>query len=233
VNHNFYKFPSTPHLVILGKRSIRGDKVMSENEKEEFLKSELIVEEKVDGSNLGISFDSSGRLRVQNRGDYLHHPYVGQWKKLQEWLDQRINQLTDILTDRYILFGEWLYAQHSVFYDRLPDWYLGFDIYSKENGQFMSCGSRNALFNGLGISAVPLIRQGHFSLDELKGLLSRSRLGDEPAEGVYLRSETGGWLEKRAKLVQPQYIQAIEEHWSRKILKRNRLGFEKPTTHNI
>ena len=40
--------------------------------------------------------------------------------------------LFEILSEKFILFGEWCYAQHSIFYDRLPDWFLGFDIYDKD-----------------------------------------------------------------------------------------------------
>ena len=52
-----FKFPTTPHLTILGDIQIRDDKVMTESERNEFIQHEIIVEEKVDGANLGISFD--------------------------------------------------------------------------------------------------------------------------------------------------------------------------------
>ena len=123
---NFFKFPSTPHLALLGDVDIRGDKVMSEPERDAFLGHKLVVEEKVDGANLGISFDSNGNIHAQNRGAYLTLPGLGQWKKLLEWLSPKEDMLFDHLIDRYILFGEWCYAQHSVFYNRLPDWFLGF-----------------------------------------------------------------------------------------------------------
>jgi hypothetical protein len=32
---------------------------------------------------------------------------------------------------RHILFGEWCRAQHSVFYSRLPDYFLAFDIWDR------------------------------------------------------------------------------------------------------
>lgn len=79
---DYYKFPSTSHLAILGTNVVRNDKVMSERERNDFLNHELVIEEKVDGANLGISFDSLGNVRLQNRGSYLHAPYSGQWKKL-------------------------------------------------------------------------------------------------------------------------------------------------------
>jgi ATP-dependent RNA circularization protein (DNA/RNA ligase family) len=93
---------------------LRDDKVLTAVEREAFFQHDVWIEEKLDGANLGISFDREGRVFVQNRGTYLDLPATGQWKKLETWLDLRINVLFDVLSDRYILFGEWCYAQHSI-----------------------------------------------------------------------------------------------------------------------
>jgi hypothetical protein len=226
VKDDFFKFPSTPHLALLGSVEVRGDKVMSESEREDFLRHELVVEEKVDGANLGISVDAEGNIRAQNRGAYLHLPGAGQWKKLGEWLALRTNALFDQLTDRYILFGEWCYAQHSVGYDRLPDWFLGFDVYDKDTARFFSSVRRDEVFRVLGISQVPRVDCGHFTLAKLGKLLSQSQLRDRPAEGLYLRFDQGDWLVQRAKLVRPGFIQSVEQHWSRSGIRANRLEME-------
>jgi ATP-dependent RNA circularization protein (DNA/RNA ligase family) len=223
---DFFKFPSTPHLALLGDIEVRGDKVMSEPERNNFLRHEVVVEEKVDGANLGISIDAEGNIRAQNRGAYLHLPSSGQWKKLAEWLAPRTDALFEQLTDRYILFGEWCYAQHSVVYDRLPDWFLGFDIYDKSTARFFSCTRREGIFEAIGISKVPKIGRGHFTFMELSELLSQSQLSDKPAEGLYLRFNQGDWLVQRAKLVRPAFIQLVEQHWSRSGIKANRLEME-------
>ena len=165
---DFFKFPSTPHLTLLGNVDIRGDKVMSESERDEFLQHELIVEEKVDGANLGFSIDSEGNIRAHNRGAYLHLPGSGQWKKLEEWLSPRTDVLFENLRDRHILFGEWCYARHSFFYDRLPDWFLGFDIYDKQSGRFLSSERRDVFFKKICIVQVPMIARGYFNLMELR-----------------------------------------------------------------
>lgn len=219
----FFKFPTTPHLVTLGGVDIRSDKVMSDVEREAFLHHDLVVEEKVDGSNIGISFSVEGNLKVQNRGDYLQLPASGQWKKLEEWLHLHAERLFDHLIDQYILFGEWCYAKHSVFYDRLPDWFLGFDIYDKFTGRFLSTMRRDRFLESMNIAGVPVIAHGRFRLAELKDLLSQSKLSDQPAEGLYLRLDQGEWLEQRAKLVRPQFMQTMEEHWSRYSITPNRL----------
>jgi len=226
VKDDFYKFPSTPHLALLGEVAVRDDKVMSKFERDEFLRNELVVEEKVDGANLGISFDESGNIRAQNRGTYLQLPYLGQWRKLSSWLTPKIDEFFEQLTDRYILFGEWCYAKHSLIYDRLPDWFMGSDIYDKKSQMFFSCWRRDEVFQRLGIVSVPFLGKGHYSLNKLKGFLSKSQLREGPAEGVYLRFDKGDWLAKRAKLVWPEFIQTIGEHWSRKRIYPNRLGWE-------
>jgi len=226
VRDQFFKFPSTPYLAVLGDLAVRDDKVLLEFERDEFFRHELVVEEKIDGANLGISFDASGNIRAQNRGGYLPFPFSGQWKKLSEWLSPRTDILFEQLTDRHILFGEWCYAQHSVSYDRLPDWFLGFDIFDKVSAKYFSCTRRDDVLRTLGIFKIPMIKRGHFSLSELNSLLSQSHLGDKPAEGLYLRFDQGDWLEQRAKLVRPAFIQSIGGHWSRSGITANRLKLE-------
>jgi hypothetical protein len=223
---DFFKFPSTPHLALFGGVEVRGDKVMSNAEQNRFLSHELVVEEKVDGANLGISFDTEGNIRAQNRGAYLHLPSSGQWKKLADWLVPRTEDLFEHLTDRYILFGEWCYARHSVFYDRLPDWFLGFDVYDKKMGRFLSCERRDTVFRVTHIYKIPMIECGIFALPDLSRFLLQSKFGNQPSEGIYLRFDHGDWLAQRAKLVRPAFIQAVEQHWSRSGIKANRLMSE-------
>ena len=223
MNQEIFKFPVTPHLAILGKTIIRDDKVMSRQEREEFLSHELVVEEKVDGANLGISFDDCGSVKFQNRGAYLESPFTGQWKKLPEWLSSKADLFLDVLNDQYILFGEWLYAQHSVYYDQLPDWFLGFDIFDKHERRFFSSQRRDSMFKKLGICQTPFMARGHFSIQRLSALFSKSLVSVEPSEGLYLRYDDGDWLGQRAKLVRSKFVQSIEKHWTRSGIRPNRL----------
>lgn len=229
MDKDFYKFPSTPHLARPVGVEIRDDKVLTPAERAEFLKHELVIEEKVDGANLGLSFDAGGNLRAQNRGSYLQLPAGGQWKRLDDWLKLRADALFEHLMDRFILFGEWCYARHSVPYDRLPDWFLAFDIYDKEVGAFLSAGRRDALTEKMHLARVPVVASGRFSFDQIADLKSASALTDDPAEGLYLRADQGDWLLKRAKLVRPAFVQAVEEHWSRAAIEPNRLDTEAAT----
>jgi hypothetical protein len=224
VKEDFFKFPSTPHLAAMPGVDIRGDKVLTESERDAFLRHELMVEEKVDGANLGLSFDADGNIRAQNRGAYVHLPGLGQWKKLGEWVALHTDVLFEHLFDRYILFGEWCYAQHSIFYDRLPDWFLAFDIYDREEHCFLASARRDRLVDEMHLSKVPCIARGRFTYPEIQKLLLQSKLADQPAEGIYLRIDHGDRLEQRAKLVRPAFIQAVEQHWWHSAIRPNRLN---------
>ena len=223
MTQGFFKFPSTPHLTTLPGVEVREDKVLTETECRDFLQHDLIVEEKVDGANLGISFDADGNVQIQNRGNYLHLPEPGQWKKLDQWLMPRVDLLFEHLIDRYILFGEWCYAQHSIAYSHLPDWFLGFDLYDRQTGRFVATGKRNEVFTSLDIAKVPQVASGRFTCKELVALMAQSAYADCPAEGLYLRHEDDDWLMQRAKLVRAGFVQSIGEHWSHSGIKPNRL----------
>lgn len=74
----FYRFPHTPHLAWLGVGEPRDDKVLPASEAEALLARDVVVEEKLDGANLGFSIAGDGRLQAQNRGQYLQAPLSGQ-----------------------------------------------------------------------------------------------------------------------------------------------------------
>ena len=59
---------------------------------------------------------------------------------------------------------------------------------------------------------------------ELKQLLGASRVGQGVMEGLVVRREAGGFTTARAKLVRAEFTQAIDEHWSRGPLRRNKLA---------
>lgn len=223
---DFFRFPHTPHLAWLGSGQPRDDKVLSVAEAEELLDGEVVVEEKVDGANLGLSTTESGELRVQNRGRYLDREHAHpQFRPLWTWLTAREHELVNGLWPDLILFGEWCHAVHSVVYSRLPDWFLGFDVHDREAGKFWATARRDALLAELRLHPVPRLGEGRFSRGELVRLLAeRSRVGGDMMEGIIVRKESGGFTTARAKLVRAEFAQAIEEHWSRGPMRRNKLA---------
>jgi ATP-dependent RNA circularization protein (DNA/RNA ligase family) len=221
----FFRFPHTHHLAWLGVDAPRDDKVLSAHQAGELLAREVMVEEKIDGANLGLSLAPDGRLQVQNRGQYLVEPFAGQFARLPGWLEQHGNMLRTQLTPGIVLFGEWCAARHAIKYTRLPDWFLLFDVYDRRSDRFWSVSRRNALASRLGLSCVPLLLRGQTTLADLKDLIAQapSAFGEGPLEGVLIRQDSADWCEARAKLVRSDFIQAIDDHWRRRAIEWNRV----------
>ena len=221
----FVRFPHTPHLTWLGAGKPRHDKVLASREVEALLAGDVIVEEKVDGANLGFSVDEDGTIRGQNRGSYLDlDAPQGQWKPLKRWLSTRRHALAQALGPELLLFGEWCYARHSVRYTHLPDWFLAFDVYDRRKGRLWSVDRRTEFTKALDIRTVPELGRGRYDVARLTTLLGKSQVTDGTPEGLYVRREVGGVLTARAKLVRAEFTQTMDEHWSRRRLEENQLA---------
>ena len=220
-----FKFPHTPHLAWLGPRAPRADKVLTPAEAQRFLSLPVVVEEKVDGANIGISFEGGETPVVKNRGTVLGPGSHPQFQRLWPWLAKHGDVLCHALGAELMLFGEWCFAVHTVRYSDLPDYFVGFDVYDVNAKRFWSAARRDAWAVPLGIITVPVVARGTLSLTDLEGLLLslRSRFGGEAAEGIYVRQDGNDWLNGRAKLVRPEFLQAIQEHWMNHRLKKNLL----------
>lgn len=204
---NLFKFPRTRHLYNLGVAS-RDDLIMSSKEQSEFLNHDnLVVEEKIDGANLGISIEGYTIL-FQNRSHYVTSKYHRQFEQLNAWRDKHATELFTILRPGYILFGEWLYLQHSILYTKLPDYFIAFDLYDSKERKFFSRSRLEAL---LAETTIPLVKcitttqQG--SLNDLVELTNtKSEYCDGIVEGVYIKCNDEQWVTRRGKIVRKDFI---------------------------
>ena len=225
---DFFRFPHTPHIAWLGQGGPRDDKVLSPDEVADLLHGDVVLEEKLDGANLGFSVAADGQLRAQNRGQYLDShggALPGQFARLTPWLAQHEDRLFDALGPQLIAFGEWCAARHSLDYPALPDWWLLFDVYDRAEGRFWSTRRRDAWAAQHGFTVVPQLAAGRLDMAQLRTLVSGtpSRFRDGPLEGVVLRQQNSDWLLARAKLVRSDFTQAIESHWRNRAIEWNQL----------
>jgi hypothetical protein len=146
------------------------------------------------------------------------------------------SMLEDRLGTRFILFGEWLYARHSIHYRRLPHYFFEFDIYDKEAKAFLSLDRRMNLLIGSGIQTVPVLHLGSVDRGGLAGLIGPSHFNsqfenpvtkrtDEIMEGLYLRTETDDVVSQRAKFVRPEFVEKVKQssHWQYQAMTPNHL----------
>ncbi|WP_421575764.1 RNA ligase family protein [Stenotrophomonas maltophilia] len=223
--HDFFRFPHTPHIFWAGKGSPRDDKVLLPQDVVTLLMGPVVVEEKLDGANVGFSVGPDGRLRAQNRGQYLTDPHQGQFGRLPEWMNLHAADLANALGDSLIVFGEWCAARHSLDYSALPDWWLMFDVYDREAGRFWSTHRRDALASRLGLVTVPCLVRGTQTVASLRKGVDhwKSKYRDGPIEGVVVRREQGDWLQSRGKLVRADFMQSMDTHWRSRKLEWNRI----------
>jgi hypothetical protein len=110
---DFVKYPRTPHL--FGSTGTEDDRRLGPAESAAFIADpSLIVEEKLDGTNVGIHFTTRGRMVLQCRGHEITEGMHPQYDLFKQWTMVKRPVLEARLADRLILFGEWLYARHSV-----------------------------------------------------------------------------------------------------------------------
>ncbi|MDR2213463.1 MAG: RNA ligase family protein [Pseudomonadales bacterium] len=230
----FFRFPHTPHLAWLGQGEPRDDKLLTADEVSALLAGEVVVEEKLDGANLGISIGADGILRAQNRGAWLTPPYSGQFSRLGQWLGMHEQRFFDALDSQLIVFGEWCAARHSLDYSSLPDWWLMFDVYDSTEGLFWSTRRRNALAEKLGVLTVPRVLQGKLNVASIEALVANnpSRFRPGTMEGVVVRREDDDWLQMRGKLVRADFTQTIETHWRSRNVEWNRVRHDLEYDHD-
>jgi hypothetical protein len=233
---DFIKYPRTPHL--FGSEGTDDDKHLGEAESNRFIADHsLIVEEKIDGTNVGIHFSDEGELVLQCRGHLITEGMHPQYDLFKQWATVKRHTLEERLEQRFILFGEWVYARHSIFYRQLTHYFFEFDVYDKENEAFVDLEQRLNRLEGAGIETVPVVCSGSLARSELEALIGPSQFDsqfenpstnrtDNRMEGIYLRTEADGVVTGRAKFVRPEFVEKIKQstHWQHQAMVPNELA---------
>eukprot|EP00538_Stauroneis_constricta_P004160 CAMPEP_0119573390 /NCGR_PEP_ID=MMETSP1352-20130426/45095_1 /TAXON_ID=265584 /ORGANISM="Stauroneis constricta, Strain CCMP1120" /LENGTH=830 /DNA_ID=CAMNT_0007623079 /DNA_START=44 /DNA_END=2537 /DNA_ORIENTATION=+ len=126
---------------------------------------DVVIEEKIDGSNLGISIcPFTHAIMVQNRSHYISQGDHAQYSRITEWLESHRESLHRLLQPhgsmRKILYGEWMAARHSIQYHKLPGLFVAFDIYDERTDRFVSRRRFHTLMEGTKIPVSPTIHCG-------------------------------------------------------------------------
>jgi hypothetical protein len=141
-----------------------------------------------------------------------------------------------VLTDRYVVYGEWLYAKHTVFYDALPHYWMEFDVLDTTTGEFLDTPRRTELLRGLPVVPGKVLHSGewpgeaavramvtwsHFfspaAMDTLASCTADlgwdvdATLRQTDPSGlmgeVYVKVEEGGAVTERSKFVRRDFVQ--------------------------
>lgn len=231
------KYPRTPHLE--GSRLQPGDEDLNRIPFSAVRGKNLVVEEKCDGANCAVSFDGDGTLLLQSRGHYLTGGYRERhYDLLKTWAGAHREAFYSVIGTRYIMYGEWMYAKHAIFYDALPHYFLEFDVFDRQSGVFLDTDARRKLLAPLPVVSVPVLAKGKFDgKKELLSLLGKSHYitpnhaerlettckslcldadkvfaetdDTDTMEGLYIKVEENGTVVNRLKFVRGSYSQQI------------------------
>jgi hypothetical protein len=227
-------YPRTLHLGSSGGGTSKHSAPLSD-----VLAAHIVVEEKVDGSHVGLFFDKEANLVIFHRKSVLSSPPAEpEFQLLHRQAHAAIDALWDTLQTRYVLYGEWALLTHSLFYDALPAYFLEDDLFDRERGSFLSTCARTTLLSDLPpsfSSPVAVLAEGVFSdLFESEAQLiarlgpslyrspnwveaivganeeRRAQLAMQAlAEGLYIKHESDGIVQARYKWIPESFITGI------------------------
>lgn len=230
------KYPRTRHIEGSGLQD--GDEDLELLPFSRLVGQHLVVEEKMDGANCAVSFHEGG-LRLQSRGHFLTGgPRERQFELFKSWANRHAGDFHEILGERYVMYGEWLYAKHTVFYTDLPHYFLEFDVWDREQEVFLGTAERGRLLELLPVVSVRVLHAGSLpNLEALLALVGPSPFIDVEApqiltalarekglapenvlretdlsglmEGLYLKQEANGVVEGRYKWVRGGFQQTM------------------------
>lgn len=205
--------------------SIRGTdkRYLDRGSLKRLFKGPCILEEKLDGSQMGISF-KGGAPYVQTKNSHLlesdkRMAFKGAWN----WVWENIEAVE--MLKGFTVFGEWLYIQHNIHYDSLPSYFIAFDVYSHEAKKYLLSGTRHRFLRKRGIAEAPTISMGKLNINLVFEVLNgrTSTFSLELLEGGVVKN-----LPKQqfGKMVLQEFLDDLDGdgHWTSHNPKYNKLA---------
>ncbi len=211
------KYPRTPHVP--WSPGITSDDRIIES-LDTLLGSPLIVTEKMDGSNVCLEHE---QVFARSHNEAPRHESFDALKALHAGLRYSIPPTWQV-------FGEWLWARHSIAYDRLPAYLLVFGIRDQSKREWLAWEEQEKWVSAKGLFLVPVLWRGVCHSDaELKGQVQAHT--NQPAfsqeqEGIVVRLSGSipneDYALSVAKWVRPAHVKT-DAHWQEQKVVRNSL----------
>ena len=196
----YYKYPRTYHLPWSPGLTTDDKKIES---LDSFDGKRVVVTEKIDGENTSLYPD---HLHARSM-DSKHHPSRNCIKQLHSEICFNIPQ-------GYRLCGENAFAKHSIFYDKLPSYFLLFSIWNGK--QSLSWDETVEWANLLGLNTVPVLYDGIWDENTIKSCWTGISKFGSTQEGYVVRLAESyhfdDFSKSVTKFVRENHVQT-SEHW--------------------
>lgn len=172
------------------------------------------VEEKLDGANMGISWTSGPVIR--NRNHILKKGYIDkdtpaklQFRPAWNWLHEHSAEVRKIMSETHTtitIYGEWCFAKHSIEYDKLPDYFIAYDIYSAEDEKFFAPNIVESLLSNTNIKFIKPYQVTFNSIQEIINYSEKkSDYRDGIREGIVIKLSDERYVTKSFKVVNKHF----------------------------
>lgn len=200
-------------------------KCLSEAEAKILLDGHTILEEKIDGGVCGIAWNGEKHLAIGKHSMIDPEDNSKKFYGFNSWIYENYEKIQNIPMG-WIVFGEWMRASHNIFYDRLPDYFIAFDIW--DGHRYLDLQSRSEFLYKFGFAEVPFIYCGtNLKVEDILciadgiGVNNHSRFSsNELMEGIVIKNYDKGLM---GKYVRREFLESMEEHWLEKPLVENKL----------
>lgn len=207
------KYPRTLHLPwSLGRSD--DDKV--HNSLEQFKGMEIVVTEKMDGENTTFYADGSTHARS----------IAGRSHESRAWMKQFAAHVGHKLPGNDIrVCGENLFARHSIEYNLLPTYFLGFSVWAGDT--CLSWDDTTELCLEVGVCTVRVMYRGIFDEDLLQDMSLVCEANKDRIEGYVIRPAKSFKFDEFGKLV-GKYVRkdhvTSDTHWMNQEVVKNGAG---------
>jgi len=200
------KYPRTHHLEWSEGRT-SDDK--TQFDLSNFVGKEIIITEKMDGENTTMMNDCYYARSLDSNNHQSRNFVKGIWGRIKHEIPNEIR-----------VCGENLYAQHSLRYENLPDYFLVFSIW--DGVTCLSWDDTVGYADMLGLKTVNVLYRGKCDLKFLREF----KIDTSTQEGFVVRVSEAFYLndfkQSVVKWVRKGHVQT-DEHWMNSKIKPNRL----------
>jgi hypothetical protein len=138
-----------------------------------FMTEHCTMTRKMDGGNTSLYADHMHGRALDGRD----HPQM-------HWVKRFWSTIAHDIPERWRVVGENLYAQHSIRYEDLPSYFLGFQMWDDRN-DCLSVDETNEWFKLLGITPVETLWEGYYDANAIRAIERKMDFGKD--EGYVLR----------------------------------------------
>ena len=190
---------------------------------EGLLNREVVITEKLDGSN--ICFEADGVFARSHSGPPTHASF--------DLLKAKHAQIKHLLAPDYQVFGEWVFAVHSLAYDKLPGYLFLFGARDLTTSSWEAWGVVEEWAKTLGVHTAPVIGRGTFTSEgalckSTQDLASKPSLYGPTREGLVVRVagafKNEDFDKHIAKMVRAGHVAEGSEHWAHKEIIKQKLA---------